>query len=431
MSAAAALYARLVRPGENGSAGLAPTAARHVPGNGLRQITAEALQATGDQVVNPRTVLPWLFSALGVPGGLVGLLVPIREAGSLLPQAALLPWVQARRRRRWVWVTGAAGQGLATAAIAAAAATTSGTAAGVVVLLALAAFALSRSLTSLAGKDVLGRTIPAGQRGQINGVATVLAGLAAITVGVGVRLIGGEEAPLLAGLLAAAALAWVAAAVVYARIREPDADPEPAPQGPGRLRHMTDLLRADRALRRFVTVRALLLVSALSPPFVVTLAARNGQDISGLGAFVIASGLAALIGGRVFGQWADRSSRTLMAAMAAGASTVILTLLGLASQGGGPWTWVYPACYLLLALAHTGARVGRKTYVVDMAEGDRRTEYVAVANSAMGVLLLGAGAITGLLALAGPEASLALLAVLGLTGAVCAVRLPEVGARPA
>src|SRR5690606_10242416 len=108
-----------------------------------------------------------------------------------------------------------------------------------------------------------------------------------------------------------------------------------------------------------------------------------------------------------------------------------LTLLGLASQGGGPWTWVYPACYLLLALAHTGARVGRKTYVVDMAEGDRRTEYVAVANSAMGVLLLGAGAITGLLALAGPEASLALLAVLGLTGAVCAVRLPEVGARPA
>ena len=62
-----------------------------VASNGLKLITANALQSSGDQTVNASTVLPWLFSALGVPPALTGLLVPIRESGSMLPQAALTP----------------------------------------------------------------------------------------------------------------------------------------------------------------------------------------------------------------------------------------------------------------------------------------------------------------------------------------------------
>jgi hypothetical protein len=42
---------------------------------------------------------------------------------------------------------------------------------------ALVVFSLSRDLTSLAGKDVLGRTIPKGERGQITGAATVPSGV--------------------------------------------------------------------------------------------------------------------------------------------------------------------------------------------------------------------------------------------------------------
>jgi hypothetical protein len=87
------------------------------------------------------------------------------------------------------------------------------------------------------------------------------------------------------------------------------------------------------------------------------------------------------------------------------------------------------AVYLLLALTHTGVRVARKTYVVDMAGGDRRTEYVAVANTAMGVLLLGAGAVSSVLASFGPEVALVFLALLGAVGVVTARMLPEVSAR--
>ncbi|MCK0112862.1 MFS transporter [Ornithinimicrobium sp. F0845] len=403
---------------------------REVAANGTRQIVAEALQATGDQVVNAKTVLPWLFAALGVPAGLTGLLVPIRESGSMLPQAALAPWVERTRRRRHLWVLGAAGQALGAASMSGAAAVLDGLVAGLVILVALAVFALARALTSLAGKDVLGRTVPKGERGQITGVTTVLSGAVAISLGVGIRLLGGDGAGagVLAWLLAIAAVLWVLALVVFLGIREPDEEPTPGTETSGWAGRAVALLREDRTFRRFVLARTLLLVSALSPPFVVALAAQSGGGgLSGLGPFVIAQGIAGLIGGRTFGRLADRSSRDLMVWGAGAASAVIagflLLLLVPALREG--W-WLYPVTYLLLALTHTGVRVARKTYVVDLAEGDQRTEYVAVANTAMGVLLLVAGALSGGLALLGEEVALLFLGILGLGGVLVSRTLPEV-----
>lgn len=160
----------------------------------------------------------------------------------------------------------------------------------------------------------------------------------------------------------------------------------------------------------------------------VALGAREGGlGLSGLGPFVIAQGVASLVGGRVFGRWSDRSSRTLMVVGAGTASLLVLGFLALyavpATRG---FAYLYPATYLLLALTHTGVRVARKTYVVDMAGDDRRTDYVAVSNSAMGVLLLAAGAVSAGLAHIGDTWALAFLAVLGLVGVLVARTLPEV-----
>lgn len=67
--------------------------------NGLRQIAAHALQSAGDQVVNAKTVLPWILDGVGAPTSFIALLVPIRESGSMLPQAAMTPRVVASERR--------------------------------------------------------------------------------------------------------------------------------------------------------------------------------------------------------------------------------------------------------------------------------------------------------------------------------------------
>lgn len=431
-STARTLYGRLVHAEGDADADIDESARPHIAGNGLRQMGGQAMQGIGDQVVNAKTVLPWLMGAVGAPGVLLAFLVPVREAGSMLPQASITPWVRRLRSRKWAWVGGAAAQAFGTAAMALAALTLEGWAAGIAIIVALAVFAVGRALCSLASKDVLGRTVPKGQRGQINGVVTILSGAFALTLGLALQLWGGDVgAGLLAVMLLGAALAWVVGLFIYATVHEPESAPAGADERSGWVAQSWQLLHDDATFRRFVLVRALLLVSALSPPFVVAIGVANqGNALSGLGLFVMAQGVANLIGGRVFGRLADKSSRLLMVWCAVAASAIttgfLLLLLVPSAQESA---WLYPGTYLLLALVHLGTRLGRKTYVVDMAEGDRRTEYVAVSNTAMGVLLLVTGALTAVLSIWGNELALVLLVVLGVIGALMGRSLPEVSAR--
>ena len=417
-----------------------------VASNGLKLITANALQSSGDQTVNASTVLPWLFSALGVPPALAGLLVPIRESGSMLPQAALTPLVVKARYRKHVFVAGALTQAVSVAVMTGVAVFASGLVAGLIIIAALAVFASGRCLCSIASKDVQGRTIPKGERGQINGLATTVAGFVAITLGLAIRVWGGDELTpqMLAWILGLGAVLWVAVAAVYISIDEPsDAESEGASKPasaksaqsadkPNWFKETMDLLRTDRLFRHFVTVRSLLLVSSLSPPFVVMLSVQSGASgLTGLGGFVIASGLASLLGGRIFGRFADASSKRLMNIGAAVASTIIVATILIASipaltDQHTLISVVFVVAYFLITLMHTGVRVGRKTYVVDMAEGDKRTTYVAVSNSAMGFMLLIVGGISSALATIHVFYALGFLAVMGLVGVFTGAKLPDV-----
>ena len=93
-------------------------------------------------------------------------------------------------------------------------------------------------------------------------------------------------------------------------------------------------------------------------------------------------------------------------------------------------TWLgnllFVTAYFAVTLMHTGVRIGRKTYVVDMAQGDQRTIYVAVSNSAMGFILLLVGGLSSLLALVHISWALLFLALLGILGVVASARLPDV-----
>jgi hypothetical protein len=423
------VYALLVDADESLTETLPDGVAEAVPGNAVKQVVALALQKAGDLLVDAKTVLSWLLAALGAPATIAALLVPVRESGSMLPQAWLAPYARSQPVRARLWVAGSLGQAAAVALMAVATLVLDGAAAGWAILGALALFALARSLSSLTSKDVLGRTIPKGARGQVTGAATIASGAVAITVGVALRLFGGEDASpaTFALLLGSAALAWVVAGAVFARVVEVPGEHDDEPRGRP-LQEAFALLRDDRPFRRFVTARTLLLVSALAPPFVVMLATREGgAGLAGLGPFVISSGLAALLGGRTWGRLADRSSRRTMTLAAGAASLVVLLFLAVLQVPGlREVTLLYPATYLLLALAHTGVRVGRKTYVTDLAEGNRRTAYVAVSNTAMGALLLVTGAVSSAVALFGPEAALLFLAVLGFAGVAVSRSLPEV-----
>mgnify|MGYP001940779339 FL=1 len=73
-------------------------------------------------------------------------------------------------------------------------------------------------------------------------------------------------------------------------------------------------------------------------------------------------------------------------------------------------------------------RVSRKTYLVDMTDGDDRTLVTGVSNTAMGLMLLIVGAITSVVASFGTQAALIFLAVVGYAGVAGAWNLREVSA---
>lgn len=399
--------------------------------NARRFIWSNGLQNIGDQLVAPKTVLPWLFGAAGVPAVLTSFLVPIRESGSMLPQAFLSPWVTSKRSRKRVWLIGSWGQAIAAGLIALSALLLDGTPLGAVILILLAAHALFRSLCSLAGKDVQGRTISKGRRGGITGRATALAGAFTLAIGLILTFLPNDLPQwAIAALLAVGALTWALASLVFSGIDEPEAEPE-AKDGQS-MKEMWALVKSDRDLQKFLVVRSLMLVTALSTPFIVVMAGNEGADLTGLGAFIIASGGASLLGGRVSGKLSDRSSKSTMAWAAGVASTVIVALVASARLAPSAVNaWVMPLGFFLVNLAHTAVRVSRKTYLVDMADGDKRTMVTGASNTVMGVVLLVVGAVSSAIAVLGPQAALIFLAVVGYAGVVGARNLKEVSATAA
>ncbi|MGK7295418.1 MAG: MFS transporter [Candidatus Wenzhouxiangella sp. M2_3B_020] len=406
-------------------------ACRVVPGNFVLQVVTQFFTKLGDAIANPKTVLAWLMSALAAPAAFTAFLVPIRESGSLIPQLLIAAWVRKQSVRKWTFVAGSVLQAASVAAMAVIAATLTGAAAGAALLTALAVFSLSRGLCSVASKDVLGKTVPKTRRGRVSGWSQTLAGL--VTIGVGVTLLfgveGGMETSRWLLLLAAGAALWVLAAGTYATIREYPGATEGGGNAITEAFGRLALLKDDPGFRHFVIARSLLLCSALSAPFFIMLAHRNTDGaVLALGLFVIADGVAGLVSSPFWGKFADVSSRRVM--IIAGASAALTGLLlvgvvnGVSFLAGQPW--LYPIFFFLLSVSHAGVRMGRKTYIVDLAGGNKRTDYVAVSNTVIGFVLLAAGSIGALSAVVSISGVIVVLAAMGFAGAWMSARLPEV-----
>ena len=406
-------------------------ACRVVPGNFLLQVITQFFTKLGDAIANPKTVLAWLLSALGAPSVFAAFLVPVRESGSLIPQLVIASYVRRQAVRKWTFVIGCVLQALAVFAMAMIAVTLSGTPAGLALLSALVVFSLARGLCSVASKDVLGKTVPKTRRGRVSGWSEFLAGL--VTIGVGVLLLldmrEADDMGTYLILLASAGGLWLLAAATYGLIRElPGAADGGANALQDALRRLR-LLRQDAPFRRFVIARSLLLCSALSAPFFILLAHEQTEGAwLVLGLFVIADGLASLVSAPFWGRFADSSSRRVMiiAGSAAALTGLVLVALVLGVPALADSQWLYPLFFFFLAIAHAGVRLGRKTYIVDLAGGNKRTDYVSVSNTVIGVVLLLAGSVGALTAIMPVSGVILILAAMGLAGAWLSARLPEI-----
>lgn len=425
------LYTKLVNEEDaRACTDISERACRETPRNFLLILLSNGMTKLGDAFASPKTLLPWLAASVAVPPWMIGLLVPIRESGSLVPQLAIAGFVRRLGVRKWVWVAGSLVQALAVMCLALVSVTLSGLAAGYAIVASLVLFSLARGFCSVASKDVLGKTVPKRRRGQLNGWSSSVAGL--VTVGVAlVLLVAGGRGSLgefYVHLLVAAAGLWLLAAAVFATVVEYPGETDGGANALVEAFAKLSLLRTDADFRRFIIARALLMCSALSAPFYVVLAQQQAGAVPALLAmFLLASGLASLLSGPVWGRFADVSSRRVMAGAAAltSATGLVLALLSWLRPAALEPLWVIPALYFLLSVAHSGVRVGRKTYVVDLASGNRRTDYVSVGNTLIGVLLLLAGSVGALSHALGIGGVIAVLAGMGALGSLLCLALKE------
>ncbi len=401
------------------------------PLNFFAYLGANLLGKVADELASAKLVLPWLFGLLGVPAAFTGFLVPIREAGVLLPQLIVAAAIRGLSVRKGVWILGAVLSAVSLFGMAWTAIALEGAAAGGTFVLMLVIFSLSRGICSVSAKDVLGKTVSKSRRGILMGWSASLSGIVVLAVGLWMGTMDLEDTglSLLAGLLATGGIMWLVAAVFFTRIREYPGATEGGGNALSVAIQQLQLLIVDASLRRFVFARALLLSVALAPPFYVLVAQQQSQaDLLGLGALIIANGLATSLSAPFWGYMGDRSSRSVMAIAAAGAGLLgVFTFTAVVLE----WSWAsgeigMAAIFLVLNVMHGGVRLGRKIYLVDMADADNRAAYVAVSNTVIGVMML-VGGLVGLMGdWFGAAATLLTLGLLSLLAAIYIMTLPEV-----
>jgi len=403
-------------------------ACREVPKNFFLILAANVLTKLGDLLISPKTVLAWLMSAVGAPA-LVAWLVPIRESGSLVPQMVIAAWVRRKPVRKGFWVLGSFGQAVSVAGMAGSIWFLDGYAAGSGVIAALIVFSLARGFCSVAMKDVQGKCIPKTRRGRLSGLATTIGGTATVILtGLLFWDRGDPTLTFYTVLLLLAAVLWVVAGVLFANVEEYEGETGGGGNALTEALKSLTLLRDDAPFRHFVITRALLLCSALASPYFVVLAQQESDIGWMLGVFLLASSLASSLSASFWGWAADTSSRRVMirgAAMASGICLLVGVLALIFGPGFGG-AWFYPLAFFVLSIAHAGVRLGRKTYLVDMAGGNKRTDYTAVSNTVIGILLLVTGAFTAAISMVSDIAVILVLGLMGLTGMLSAVRLKEV-----
>ena len=407
-------------------------ACQETPGNFLATLTANTCSSLADKLASAKTTLPWILVHIGAPSWMLSFLVPIRESGSMMPQLWIGSWIRQRQIRKWFWVAGGLIQGFCLILMMVAVGLLEGAQAGLAVIALLVLFSLARAACSVAYKDVLGKTIPKTRRGRLTGWISAVAGLASMSVGLWLSTKGqSDDLTLYLGLLALAAVFWFIAVASYARIQEFPGETAGGKDGWKAAVENLAILKQDPPFRRFVLARALAMGSGLAAPFYVSLASRDlGSSAGLLGLLIAVEGFAGLCSSPVWGRWADQSSRGVFALACAIASITTLTVAYMAhvEMSQEVAYWLYPAAFFLLGVCHAGVRLGRKTYLVDMASGNQRTTYVAVSNTVIGFLLLITGGVIAWLASLSTVLALVGLGVAGLVGSLMGMRLRNVSA---
>lgn len=411
-------------------ANISEDACRETPANFFKNVSSGALSKFAGQLVSPGTTLPWVLAAMGVPAAFSGALVPIKDAGSLLPQLVVSAKIRSFPKRKWFWIIPAWIQALALLAMAFVVWNLDGLLGGWLVLACLALFSISSGVASISFKDVTAKTIPKGKRGQLLAMRATSGGILTLLVGVLILadFFKNSDREFLFMLVLSGAVLWALSGFLFSLIHEEAGATSGGRSPVQEIKKAWVFWQEDLNLRKFIITRGLLMAIPLAQPFFVLLGREEiGEAISNLGVMVLAAGIGSVISSPFWGRFADRSSKKLMIAIA------ILGMVNIALMALFPiWpesfqnSYTFAVLFLIQVMAHGGARLSRKTYLVDFAPEKDRPSYVSLSNTAIGIFTLVGAGLGSLANIFGIPPMLWIFSALLLVAAILGNQLEEV-----
>ena len=409
---------------------IADSSCKEVPGNFSLNALNGFSSKLAEQLASPTLIIPWVFSLIGVPSFFNGLLIPVKNAGSLLPQLFVSGKIRAYQRRKYFWSGAAIVQAVMMLLIAYFVSMDRATLVGWAVVGALTIFSVASGVASISFKDVMGKTIPKGKHGRLLGIRATGGGILTALVGIVFYFFLSEAADttVFIGLFIVSAALWILAAIFFFAIDEAKGATSGGRTPIEELQNGWKLLREDVNYRRFLVSRGLLLSIPLVQPFLMTYANEQlDVSISGMGLFVLLSGVSNTISSSFWGRFSDESSKKLMV-ISGFLGALVCGYVVLFDQFPADWRNIYTfsPVFVLIIMVYGGARMARKTYLVDYAPKDERPLYVSMANTSIGVLILASGALSLVANYFGVITMIVVLAFMMVLAALSAMRLKDV-----
>jgi len=382
-----------------------PSAVPHLRRNFALGLFNGSFYILAETLVDPVLVLTWFLARLSASNLLIGLVVPLRDAGWFLPQLFVAPYQARLPYKLPIYSVVALLRSLAWLTMA----TVMLTQRDPTVL--IVGFFVPYVINSLASgwaglpfMDIVAKTIPTERRGTYFGARLLVGGLLGIAGSLVVRVALSEQLgrtfPANVGqLMAIAALFAVSALFAFGLVIEPPGEVSQVTSLAAHLGRAAHLPQADHNFRWFLLTRVMLMAAQMATPFFAVYAARElGADAGMVSVYLAASTTASLVSNLGWSRISDRSGNRAVLRLAAGLGlvmTLLAWLIGPLNQAFGfalVAPWLFAAVFAVSGAFQSGIALGGMSLVLELAPAADRGLYVGLANSVLGVTLMATSA---------------------------------------
>jgi len=343
---------------------------------------------------NPNSVLPAFASRLTDSDLLIGLVGAVFNGCWLLPQLATGRLIGDEPRKKPYLVAGLSSRvlfwvialalwfGLGRHPLAALTA----------LYVCIGLWAILDGVASVAWFDIIARAVPLKERARLITLGQIIGGLGGIGAGALIGLIL-ERCPFpndYALIFALAGAILMPSSVALVLVREPPPEKTAPQPGDQPTDNWLQPLRTDPTFRRLMICRLLIGMIGLATPFYVKHAEKElllPQSI--VGYFVIAQTLTGVVASAVLGQVSERWGPHVVAWVGSGIAALGPLFALVADLVGGGWlVRAYPFVYVALGVINNAYMLGFFNYLLGIAPEGKRTTYIGLGNTLMGVLTL-------------------------------------------